>query len=166
MGPRSVYDPVAIANAFILKSKYDLTIMQVLKLSYIAHGYHLAVYDSPLANELVQAWKYGPVFPSIYHTFKYQPPGVLRRLGQRFDPLVNNFVDVPADFDPGSENIIKFTFDAFGAYDGWKLSALTHSKEMPWVATYKKGVENIPIPNEAIRDSFKALLEKAKNHVR
>ena len=38
------HDPVAIANEFILKKPSDLTLMKLLKLSYIAHGFKLGMY--------------------------------------------------------------------------------------------------------------------------
>lgn len=44
--------------------------MKLQKLLYYAHGWHLAVTDRPLLNEFVEAWRWGPVIPSIYHEFK------------------------------------------------------------------------------------------------
>ena len=74
------HEPVAIANHFIELNPDGLTLMQLLKLSYIAHGFKLGLDLGPLSRELAQAWKYGPVFPSIYHKFKYNPPEKINQL--------------------------------------------------------------------------------------
>lgn len=59
-----MYSPVQIANKFITLGNQHhnpLTHMQLQKLTYIAHGYYLALTGKPLLNECVSAWKYGPV---------------------------------------------------------------------------------------------------------
>ena len=50
------HEPVAIANYFIDLSSKGLTLMQLLKLSYISHGFTLAFLDKPLADEYAEAW--------------------------------------------------------------------------------------------------------------
>jgi len=44
--------------------------MKLLKLTYIAHGYYLGFFEKPLIENEVQAWKYGPVIPELYHVIK------------------------------------------------------------------------------------------------
>ncbi|MCZ5581375.1 DUF4065 domain-containing protein [Escherichia coli] len=68
-----MYSPVQIANKFITLGNQHhnpLTHMQLQKLTYIAHGYYLALTGKPLLNECVSAWKYGPVIPGMYDAFK------------------------------------------------------------------------------------------------
>ena len=69
-----MFTPIQIANYFI-KSSFrtgdELTPMKLIKLTYIAHGWHLGLYDSELIDEPVYAWKYGPVVQSIYQDFKW-----------------------------------------------------------------------------------------------
>lgn len=66
--------PIAVAN-WLLKLSWaenkPITQMKMQKMLYFAHGWHLALLDKPMMNEVVQAWQYGPVFESVYHTFKY-----------------------------------------------------------------------------------------------
>lgn len=41
------------------------------KLLYVAHGWHLALYDAPLiADEYLEAWQYGPAYASVYYEFR------------------------------------------------------------------------------------------------
>lgn len=63
------YQANIIANFFVKKAQEEqipLTLMKIIKLVYIAHGWHLAHKKSPLISEPVEAWPYGPVVPSVY----------------------------------------------------------------------------------------------------
>lgn len=46
-----------------------LTQMKLHRLVYYAHGWHLGFQDTPLLNETLEAWPYGPVVPSILREF-------------------------------------------------------------------------------------------------
>ncbi|MCB0375635.1 MAG: DUF4065 domain-containing protein, partial [Sinomicrobium sp.] len=67
-----MYNPVIVANYFLSKYgvDYHITPMKLVKLVYIAHGWHLGITDNALIDENPEAWKYGPVIPRIYHEFK------------------------------------------------------------------------------------------------
>ena len=76
----------AACNFFLDKAKengYVLTPMQVIKLVYFAHGYNLAILDRPLIDDHVEAWKFGAVIPSLYHSLKIYGSGVIKA------PLLN-----------------------------------------------------------------------------
>ena len=68
------YDAATVANRFIELAESDsgrrLTPMQLIKLTYIAHGFSLAIKNRPLLDESVEAWRYGPVIPSLYRKLK------------------------------------------------------------------------------------------------
>jgi uncharacterized phage-associated protein len=68
---------LSIANYFIrksLKDGYPIRQLKLMKLVYISHGYMLALLDrtalDPNLNR-VEAWKYGPVIPSVYYAFNH-----------------------------------------------------------------------------------------------
>ena len=151
------HDPVVIANGFISKSKFDLTLMQVLKLSYIAHGFKLAMHKYPFSNELVEAWDYGPVFPKIYYAFKSNPPGKIKCLGKQLRYDDNDFES--RNFNENEIEIIESVYDTYGSLDGWELSALTHAAGTPWHEFYKKGIKGISIPNDVIQKHFESKIE-------
>ena len=70
------FPAVVVANYFVEKGKADkknIDLLKLVKLVYIAHGWHLGLYDEidrPLIREDVEAWKYGPVVRSVYDAFK------------------------------------------------------------------------------------------------
>lgn len=68
------YLPAHIANFFLWNADKegikDMTPMKLIKLVYISYAWSLAIYQNKLFNERIEAWRYGPVIPSIYHEFK------------------------------------------------------------------------------------------------
>lgn len=61
------YESKAIANFFLQRQR--LTQVRLHKLVYFAHGWHLGLNRGPLLDEAIQAWRYGPVVPSLYEEF-------------------------------------------------------------------------------------------------
>lgn len=73
-------DAIAIANYFVDKANqdtrapYPLTLLRLVKYVYISYGFAMAILDKIIIDkrfDTVQAWKYGPVIPSVYHSFKH-----------------------------------------------------------------------------------------------
>ena len=67
---------LSVANYFLElahKENRPIHLLGLVKRVYIAHGFSLAMLDKPLIDprfDPVEAWKYGPVIPSVYHSFK------------------------------------------------------------------------------------------------
>ncbi len=123
-----------------------LTPMQVLKLSYISHGWTLGLCEKPLFSDDAEAWKYGPVVPKVYHKYK--------RFG--YSQVLVRFKDRRDLFDEKPYAIINRVMDEYGMYDGLYLSALTHRPDSPWDMTIKKYGENAIIPNEMIMNYYQS----------
>lgn len=63
-----MYDVLTVADTIlkIAKSKGKaLTPMQLVKLTYIAHGWSLALHEKGLFKNKIEAWQYGPVIPDL-----------------------------------------------------------------------------------------------------
>ena len=130
-----MHDSLAIANRFIeLSGDRGLTLMQILKLSYFAHGFKMAFdgADHPLSKEFVQAWKFGPVFPNVYREFREEPPGRIRELATYLDTRVSKLKPIVSNFSNEEDELIATVYDIYGIFDGWKLSVLTHKKGTAW----------------------------------
>ena len=65
------HDARAVANNLIeMSGEGPLTPLQIIKLTYICHGWMLGLYGRPLVKQNVKAWTYGPVIPDVYRALK------------------------------------------------------------------------------------------------
>lgn len=150
------YDSREVANCLIgiaNKHQQSMSIMRLLKLAYMSHGWTLAMYDEPLVNDFVQAWRYGPVIPTIYYSFR--PYGVY---SLQSIPIVKEQT-IQEDDQEFMESIFKLYENLSDA----QLSQLTHIRGGPWHQTYMPGELGIIIPNELISKHFKSKLERTEN---
>jgi uncharacterized phage-associated protein len=127
----------------------QLTPMQLMKLTYIANGWSLAMRDKPLFKEPTEAWKYGPVMPDLYHATK--------SFGRSAIPLdkINDNSDGMLEKMPGETGIIRLVYDRYKNKDGIALSSLTHKSGTPWYQTYDEGRMRKRIPEQLIKDYYK-----------
>ena len=173
---KETFNPAAIANRFLAygnENDHLLTPMQVLKLVYITHGWYLAGTGKPLIDEEVQAWKYGPVVPSLFHEFKEYGRGPVERFARvpkHWDAPFTSAglweitgLDAPMteENDP-SEEYINWVWDKYYHLSGTELSELTHRENTPWSKTVQKmlaenngeWVQGYPIDNKLIRSYY------------
>jgi uncharacterized phage-associated protein len=165
------YDPRAIANFFINVANSagtPATPLKIIKLVYIAHGWHLGLTGAPLINEPPQAWRYGPVIPSLYRSLKSYGNEPVRNPLTEFtstDPLdwVLEERDVALPNDPRTVAFLQSVWDAYGRLSAMQLSELTHQPGTPWEriwndrgGRYSRGVE---IPEEWITEHYRRLGE-------
>ena len=144
-------DALDVANYFAQYSGYTKTNLQVLKLTYIAHGYALAILDKPLVRDRVEAWKHGPVIPAIYRSFQKWGSGVIGRTRYAPDP-----------FTGAEEDLLNGVFEHYGKYCGYYLSQITHSDgdlETPWKQCYRPGRKEA-IPDQVTKQYYKKLIEQ------
>src|SRR5438552_18215648 len=96
------YDPKAIANFFIETAAAEgkkLTPLQLIKLVYFAHGWYLGLTGEPLIDEPPEAWRYGPVIPSLYHALKDYGNGAITSkitdVEVSMEPLSFTTIEIP-----------------------------------------------------------------------
>ncbi len=135
--------------------------MKLQKLVYYAHGWYLALHDAPLIEEHVEAWQFGPVVPELYRQFKYYGDAEITRpateLGgglKFYEPRIENEDDRSSRH---ALDVIQSVWSAYGDYSATKLSNATHKQGSPWSKTYSPGCRSVVIPNELIKDYFRAL---------
>jgi uncharacterized phage-associated protein len=158
------YKALAVANYFLdlAASKGSvLDPMKLQKLIYYAHGWNLAIHKKPLIDEPIQAWRYGPVIPSVYQQFKQYGAGPITSKAHR------NYKEYEVDkSDEETIVLLNRIWDVYGRYGGITLSNMTHSDDGPWAIAWKEhgGAFEVTISNEAIAEYFvqKALKNRAK----
>ena len=143
--------PRVVAEQILwLRRAVESTPMHVLKLVYISHGWMLGLYGRSLINEPAEAWRYGPVVPSIYYRYR----------SFRGDPITTEPVDRSAEFDDEQRDVIQQVHSIYGTFTAMQLSALTHKPDTPWDTTRRQYGIGAIIPNELIESYYRALSEQ------
>lgn len=146
-----MYDVLTVADAILKIAKrrgMELTPMQLVKLTYIAHGWSLAVLGRPLFNNHVEAWRYGPVIPDLYHATKSygRSPIPFAVIG-----------DSPIGVSQQEQQFLGEVLDRYASFDGIALSYLTHKDGTPWQQVYQPSMNYI-IPNDLIHRHYQELM--------
>lgn len=151
----------AVANEFLEKSS-EISVLKLVKLCYIAQGFSLAILDRPIFNDdKIEAWKYGPVVPSIYHEFKHFGRDNITSKSEyaTLNDDLNFITETPKLTDENDKKIIQIVWNMYGKFSGNELVTMTHKRGTPWDLVYRPN-ENEIIPNELISKYYKMLVEK------
>ena len=131
------YTASHIANYFLIKAQVenisDMSVMKVIKLVYIAYAWYYAICEEKLFDEKIEAWRYGPVVPSLYHEFK--------RFGtQPVDGFsINSTEDISpviAWDDTLTSVILLRVWKSYKKKNAAKLSNITHGEDSFWDQMY------------------------------
>lgn len=145
-----MYDARQIANWFVNRSSEDgkgTSIMTLLKLVYIAHGWFMESRKTPLFPNAIQAWKHGPVIPDVYRAFRTQ--------GIAISKPVELKAGLPA-IAPQDEDFLKEIYRIYGHLSPFVLSDLTHVPGGPWDIASRSGGHYAEISNASILKHYEA----------
>lgn len=149
----------AVANAFLDKSN-EISLLKLLKLCYIAQGFSLAILDRPIFNsDSIEAWKNGPVIPSLYHEFKYFGGTPIRKKSVIINFDKNFDTEIPELKDEDDKKIIDIVWNMYGHYSANDLATMTYRRGTPWDMTYISEVNRV-ISNDRIQKYYKILVTK------
>jgi uncharacterized phage-associated protein len=124
-----------------------VTPMQLIKLVYLCHGWMLGLYGRPLIKDDIEAWKYGPVIPNLYHEVKNYRSNPVEKI---------NCADCVIDKD--SEDVINQVYEKYGHLSGITLSMVTHETDSPWEKTWNN--DRTIISNDLIAHYYQMLAEQ------
>jgi uncharacterized phage-associated protein len=121
--------------------------LKLQKLVYYAQGFQLALYDTPLFDEEIEAWHHGPVVPGLYRTYK---------------DCGANAIPRPTDIDfsiynEQTKEILDEVYQVYGQFSAWKLRNMTHD-EQPWTSVYHNAGSGSIIPKSLLQSFFKTQL--------
>ena len=141
-----IYSALDVAKWIISEARKRgivMTHMKLQKLLYYAQAYAIGMTGTPLFKDEIQAWKHGPVVPSVYDSYN--------RYGA--NPIDDDRVAfVPED----GASFIRAILDDMGNKTASELRGMTHN-EAPWKNAWTawRGLGAFqPISVEAIREFY------------
>ena len=156
---------ISISNYLIDKTDEitgkKLKLLGLMKRVYLVHGFSLAILNKPAIDhrfDKVEAWKYGPVIPSVYHTFKYNGSNDIVTLGKIIDFEKDNYPDeTPMLEDPKLQAICNMVLNRYKNFSDREIVEFTHMKNTPWDIVYVEG-ENKEIDDKLTKMYFEEIV--------
>lgn len=134
------------------------------KMTFISHGRTLAALNKPLIRDRIEAWKYGPVIPVLYHELKIWGDrqvqelhycGTIPGADETADSTRRMFFEsVIAD---GERSLIDGVVAEYGRWSFNDLRRLCHEPGSPWDQHYD-GRFGTEIPDSTIRAYYESEL--------
>lgn len=143
------YKALDIANELLRLAESEdegdlMTNLKLQKMLYYQQGFHLAYFGTPLFEEEIEAWMYGPVVPVVYDAYDH-----CGRNGIESDP------NMEITLEEEEWCLFLKVFDIYGQYSAIGLMNMTH-KEPTWL-NVRKGHGSI-ISKESMKEYFKTRL--------
>jgi uncharacterized phage-associated protein len=153
-----LYTAKEVANDLLARATKDgLSIdpLKMQKLIYLAHGWSLALRHRPLIKDVIEAWPYGPVVPSLYRELK----------SLRANSIPPDRFAGEKELDLDSRNLVSAVWNRYKNKSAIDLSMLTHERGYAWDQA-RDGWEfswNSPeIPDALIAAEFQSRATAAK----
>jgi uncharacterized phage-associated protein len=149
----------------------DLTNLKLEKLLYFAYGIHISLYNEALFDEKIQAWRLGPVVPSVYREFKdfgSNPIGnhSRARMMEDFTGEITTPNLTSLDNQENAEKSLVITCVAYGNQKAWKLVDITHKeKTSAWAKVYDPNKPNQILNNNDIIKEFEPYIKTIRKHL-
>lgn len=132
----------------------DITPLKLQKMLYFAQAAHLAVEDSPLFDDEIQAWNLGPVVYRVYKQFESYRGNELPE-SEGSDEFI-------------ADDVAEFLFQVwqeFGKYSAKELVEITH-RHKPWKDAFNPDNPTQTISQEAIKNFYKSKFAPMRNEKR
>ncbi len=158
------HKPSSVANFLLDSAERDansITPLKLQKIVYMAYGWSLAILNQPLIDEIVEAWRYGPVIATLYNKFKAYGNDPITALARTFNGKEN--IDVPSPTSKDTIALLNKVWEVYGEFPAYQLANMTHEPDTPWAKIYSPNQRNREIPDDMIRDYFLLKIEKQKN---
>lgn len=155
----SPYPTLQVANTILglsFKKGNLISPLKLQKLTYLLHGWHLACFDKPATQDEPDAWKYGPVYPEIYHSYKiFGSIPISKENWELYGPV--NAGTVYKE-DKNFYDLLDDVWELYSPYSGIYLSNLTHQNDTPWYLAMTR--KNTKLMQQEIKQHFTNLMNE------
>ncbi len=138
------------------KEKYEISNLRLQKLLYFVQGQFILEKSKFCFEDELEAWKYGPVVPSVYSFYKYYGNfSIEERPEYAIDWQTGKIQDVYFDDNKIREedkSIINTIVKNAQEYSVNQLVNITH-QQSPWKVAVKTGLNSV-ITKESLKDFF------------
>jgi uncharacterized phage-associated protein len=118
--------------------------LRLQKLLYFIQAEFLVNKKKPCFDDAIEAWTFGPVIPSVYHTYKFFGSSDIFQEEKEFRNLITD----------SDQNTINQILDSCAKYHTARLVSFTH-QQAPWIDAYKFYKDSVIAP-QAIQQFFAA----------
>lgn len=163
---------LSVANYFVelaQKEQSEIRLLGLMKRVYIAHGFYLAIFDKSFLDERfdkVEAWRYGPVIPSVYHSFKHNKKSPIKNCAEimEYKNGETEFITPKLDSDRDSEikKVCEIVWNRYKHFSDANIVELTHQNGTPWSLCYIEH-ENCIIPDSYTKLYYKKVIKAITN---
>ena len=161
------FTSLQLANSILettIAKRIDISLLKLMKLSYITVGYCLYFDFDPISED-IEAWKWGPVIPSLWGYFReYGIDGNITKLAKDIDRETGETITPSIEIRKNETTemasaIVYHVIEKYKKQTGWDLVEKTHKEYTPWFNVYKKNKKNIIIPKDKIQKYYKQFLK-------
>lgn len=157
--PDAPYDPRAIANLildFAASASVPVRHISLQKLLYFAHATYLMHRGRPLLKGPFEAWKFGPVHPTVYQSFKAAGENPIDFRARAKNVLTGEARDVEMPNDPDVCLHVMHIVATYGRMSTSRLIDLSHMSGGPWhhVVTTSARLDGGLVYGERIDDNL------------
>lgn len=143
---------IDVAHWFL--SKEPMTHKKLQKMCYYAQGWHLALLDTVIFEDRIEAWIHGPVIPSLYRYFADYGWNLIPKCDQQIIENKNTL------------DLLEAVYDTYRKFSGDQLEYLSH-RETPWLET-RGGLSPVDACSKEIstllmKNYFKSLYANSQN---
>ena len=121
------YCALQIANELLtsIKSKYhDVDVLKLNRLLFLAYGLGAHELNREIFEDRIEAWKYGPIIPSVYHYFSHFHLKPIQAKAFEYDFFENKFKEYRVDAN--DTILISFIRDIYKRFGNDQKFSLIH----------------------------------------
>ena len=139
---------ISLANYFVDRAVSEQTKLYqlgLMKRVYITHGFCLAIFGKSALDprfDVVEAWKYGPVIPSVYHSFKHYGKKPITEGAVIIDVDEKTYeieVETQKLTDTDIKEVADTIWKRYLGFPDSRMVAMTHREGTPWSMSYVPG---------------------------